>query len=495
MENGMIRKYISKFENLQPTAKAAICFTLCNLFLKGINLMTTPVFTRMISDYEYGTLSLFMSYEQFLLIFATWEISLGAYQKGIFQYKENLKLFTSSTLLLTNLITAVLFLLLFVFRKTFYSFTGMDTQILLLLFLFLLMQPAYSSFMIRKQTEYEYKPVILITTIYTLLNVLIPMIALVILGRTAKIKFCATLISSICVFIWIYWSGFKNYWSLRKYTAKVREQWKFIISFQLPLVLHSLSYLVLGQADRVMIGKMVGNAQAGFYSIAYTLASIISIIQNSLNQVFIPWCYRKMDEKAYKEIGKNTNYLLIGMGVLALGTILIAPELMKILFTKDYYEAVWSIPPITVGVYFVFLYSVFVNIESYFAKTTYIMYVSITCGILNVVLNFLFIDVFGYIVCGYTTMISYIVFAIGHYYFMRKVCRDKIPGVSIFDMKGIVLISVCVMICAVLVILLYPYWMIRYGILLIMAVVLFIYRKPILEFAAKTLKRDSESHK
>ena len=26
---------------------------------------------------------------------------------------------------------------------------------------------------------------------------------------------------------------------------------------------------------------------------------IISIIQNSINQVLIPWCYRKMDEKSY----------------------------------------------------------------------------------------------------------------------------------------------------------------------------------------------------
>lgn len=489
MENTMMKQYISKFNKLQPTAKAAICFTVCNLFLKGINLLTTPVFTRMMSDYEYGTLSLFMSYEQFFLIIATWEISLGAYQKGIFKYKENLEFFTSSTQLFTNLITAAVFVILVIFRKTVYSFTGMDTQVLLLLFLFLIMQPAYSSFMIRKQARYEYKPVIIITTVYTVLNVIVPIIALILFGRTAKIKFAAGLIASLCVFVYFYWYNFKHYWRLRDNIRQVKEQWKFIFSFQLPLVLHSLSYLVLGQADRVMIGKMVGNAQAGFYSIAYTLASIISIIQNSVNQVLIPWCYRKMDEKAYKEIRKNTNYLLIGMGVLALGTILIAPELMKILFTADYYEAVWSIPPVTVGVYFVFLYSVFVNIESYFAKTTYIMYVSITCGILNIVLNFLLIDVFGYIVCGYTTMVSYIAFAVGHYFFMRKICRDEIPGVSLFDIKRIILISICVMAAAIMIIFLYPYWMIRYGIILIMAVLVLWYRKPLLNFARSTLKK------
>ena len=485
----MISKYISKFKNLQPTAKAAICFTICNLFLKGINLLTTPIFTRLISDYEYGTLSLFMSYEQFLLIFATWEISLGAYQKGIFKYKENLPFFTSSVQMFSNIITVGLFLILFVFKDTVYSFTGMDIEVLFFVFLFLMMQPAYQSFIIRKQASYDYWPVIFITTIYTFLNVIVPIVALNIFERTAKVKFCTSMIASVGVFLCFYLSNFKNYWKLVKNIQKVKEQWKFICSFQLPLVLHSLSFLVLGQADRVMIGKMVGNAQAGFYSIAYTLASIISIIQNSINQVLVPWCYRKMDEKAYPEIKKNTNYLLIGMGAIALGTILIAPELMKILYTEDYYEAVWSISPITVGVYFVFLYSVFVNIESYFSKTTYIMYVSVTCGILNVILNYLLIDVFGYVVCGYTTMVSYVAFAVGHYYFMRKVCKHEIPGVILFDLKKIILISIVVVALAIIIIFLYPYWMIRYGIILCALIVILCKRKMIMEFVSNTIGR------
>ena len=487
----MIKNYISKFKQLQPTAKAAICFTICNLFLKGINLLTTPVFTRLISDYEYGTLSIFMSYEQFLLIFATWEISLGAYQKGIFKYKDNLPFFTSSMQIFSNLLTITLFVLLFVFKKTVYSFTGMDTDVLMVVFLFLMMQPAYNSFIIRKQANYEYWPVITITTIYTLLNLIVPIVALILFGRTAKIKFCATMIASMSVCVSFYCVNLKGYWKLKGNIRKLKEQWKFICSFQMPLVLHSLSFLVLGQADRVMIGKMVGNAQAGFYSIAYTLASIISIIQNSINQVLVPWCYRKMDEKAYSEIKKNTNYLLIGIGAIALGTILVAPELMKILYTKEYYEAVWSIPPVTAGVYFVFLYSVFVNIESYFSKTTYIMYVSIACGILNVILNFLLIGVFGYIVCGYTTMVSYIAFAIGHYYFMKKVCKHEIPGVEVFDVKKIVLISGAVVVAAILITLIYPYWMIRYGILSIMVSVGIIYRKKLIAFSRTVFSKNN----
>ena len=483
----MIKKSLSTFKNLPPTAKAAICFTICNLFLKGVNMLTTPMFTRLLPEYEYGTLSLFMSYEQCFLIFATWEIALGAYQKGIFKYKNNLEFFSSSTQLITNLITIAVFTIVFAFKDLVYQFTGMDTDILILLFIFLMMQPAYSSFLIRKQANYDYVPVMIVTTLYTFLNLIVPVICILLFGRTAKIKFASTLIASIGLFLYFYWGDFKNYRKLKTDIRGLLEQWKFIIKFQLPLLPHTLSYLVLGQADRVMIGKMVGNVQAGIYSVAYTLASVIIIIQSSINQVLVPWCYRKMDEKSYDEVRKNTNYLLIGMGALALGTILVAPEIMKILFTKEYYDAVWVIPPVTVGVYFIFVYSVFVNIETYYSKTTYIMYVSVACGILNILLNYLLIDVFGYMVCGYTTMISYIVFAVGHYYFVNKICKKEIPRISLFDVKKIIFISITVICLAGGIILLYPYWPVRYGIILIILLIAFLFRNQLIKFIRSML--------
>ena len=104
-------------------------------------------------------------------------------------------------------------------------------------------------------------------------------------------------------------------------------------------MLHSLSLLVLGQADRLMIGHMVGKSQAAFYGIAYiqgtahegyihnvfcflkicfnagenrikkykvafygiayNLASAIAIFQSSLEVVMVPWRYRKLEGGYY----------------------------------------------------------------------------------------------------------------------------------------------------------------------------------------------------
>ena len=79
-----------RYIDMAAPAKAALWFTMCNFLLKGISFITVPMFTRLLPSEEYGKLSVFTSYEQVILILATWEIQLGAYQKGIFKYTEDI---------------------------------------------------------------------------------------------------------------------------------------------------------------------------------------------------------------------------------------------------------------------------------------------------------------------------------------------------------------------------------------------------------------------
>lgn len=461
-----MKKLLEKYKELKLPVKASIWFTLCNLMLKGVSLITVPLFARLLAPDEYGLLSIYLSYQQVILIFATWELPLGAYQKGIFRYKKDIPFFTASIQLLANLITSALFVILVVFREYFKAITGMTDIILVCLFIYLLLQPAYNNWLELKRSQFEYKAAVTVTILYTLLSAIIPLIAVRFWKATAEVQYVFTLLSAIAVFCPFYISSCKYIWVINQ-ASKLKEQWKYAVHFQLPLVLHSLSYLILGQADRIMIGSMVGNAQAAYYSVAYNLATMVSIFQNSINQVMIPWRYKKMEEKAYDEIRKNANYLLLGLAGLIILFVLIAPEAIKILFTKDYYEAIWSIPPVAVSMYFVFLYSIFVNIETYFEQTKYVMYVSITCALTNIVLNYFGIILFGYVACGYTTLICYILFAIGHYYFMNKISKKNIPGVKLFDVKAIIAISAGLLGAGIVTTLLYEMMVVRYALMIL----------------------------
>ena len=475
----MLKKLYKQYLCLSAPAKAAIWFTVCNFVLKGISFITVPLFAEILPSEEYGQLSVFVSYEQVILILGTWEIQHGAYQKGLFKYNNEIGLFTSSTQALVNLLTIGFFILILIFNKFVVGFTNMNSWILMLLFIYMIFQPSYTCWLTRCRTEYKYKKAVTVTIAYALVNVIVPLVAILSFQKTANYKFGATLIGS-AIFCFFFYIGNANYKNFIGKTERIKAYWKFLIVFEGPIVLHSLSYLVLNQADRVMISKMVGNSEAAFYSVAYSLAVVINVLQSSINQSLLPWRYQMLEQRKYDKIRSVTNSLLIVFAIAILMYILVAPELVRFLFNENYWEAIWCIPPVASSIFFMFLYTIFVNIESYYEQTKYIMYVSVTCGLINIVLNYICIKIFGYVACGYTTLVSYILFSLGHFYFMKKILQQKNIEENVVNPKTVFIIGASVVIISILLTLLYNYILARYMILIVTIIIVFLNRHRII---------------
>lgn len=481
---------VKKYKLMSLPIKASMWFTVCNFILKAISFITVPLFARYLSTEEYGISSIFASYQQIFLIFATLELSLGAYQRGILKFKDDIKLFTSSLQLLSSFITAILFIVVLLFNDFFIKLTEMNISILSVMFVYFLVQPAYNCWINKKRFNYDYKPVVISTILFSFLSTVISLIAVIYIKQTAIIRIMSMLTVQIlfCLPFYLNSMNFKQMYLSR---FKIKKYWIYMLSFQLPLVIHSLSFLVLAQSDRIMIGRLIGNSEAALYSVAYSLSNVAIIFQTSINQVLKPWRYQKMELKEYSALRNITNLLLILFGILILMFILVAPEVMKLLFNDSYYEAVWTIPPVTVSIFFMFLYNIFTDIESYFSKTKYIMYASLICAIFNIVLNYIGINFWGYISCGYTTLISYILFAILHYYFMNKVCRLQGVNNSIFNKKFIVIISIILVFLMVIFTCTYNNMLLRYFIFFILLLVCIMKRTQIIRTFKILIKEKS----
>lgn len=476
-----IQKAINSYRTMPVPAKAAIWFTGCNICIKGIGTISVPLFTWLLPEAEYGKLSLYMSYEKLILILATWELTLGAYQKGLFKFADNETLFTESTQCLCNLLTLGLFCLIFLFRDSITKLTEMTAEVLTVLFLYTLVQPAYSSWNTRMCKYFKYKSAVIVTLVYSVLNVVVPIATLYIFTHTAEVKFVTTLICSAAICTVFYVPNLRIAHMLKN-RRQVLEYWKYLICFGAPLILHSLSYLLLTQSDRVMIGKMTGYEETAYYSVACSIASIITLFTTSVSQSLSPWIYQELEEHKYKDIRRIANYLLCGLALLIVCVALFVPEVIKLLFKENYYESIWCIPPIISSTFFMCLYSLFVNVETYFEKTKYVMYVSVFCAILNIILNYLGILKFGYIACGYTTLFSYIMFALGHFYFMRKIVKANIDGEAVFDKRVIILLGTAILVMCCLILLLYKFIVVRYGVIAIIFLLSFYFRRNIAKF-------------
>ena len=170
--------------------------------------------------------------------------------------------------------------------------------------------------------------------------------------------------------------------------------------------------MIFNQSDRLMIDVLDGRDKAGISGVAYSLGLVLNFVINSINNSFVPWTYKKIRDGKEKEIKNVANGITVLIAVMLLVLILVTPEIMRFIASPEYYEAIWVVPPIVASLFFLFLSQLSINIEFYFGKNTLLVKGSILSAVINIVLNYIFIQWFGYMAAGYTTLVSYIIFCI-----------------------------------------------------------------------------------
>ena len=63
--------------------------------------------------------------------------------------------------------------------------------------------------------------------------------------------------------------------------------------------------------------------------------------------------------------------------------------------------------------------------QFYYEKTQFLMAASMAAAGANVVLNFIFIRLFGYIAAGYTTLACYMLYSVGHYIVSKRILVNE----------------------------------------------------------------------
>ena len=471
----IIKKALKKYNSIPLPAKAALWFVFCSVLQKSIAMLTMPIFTRIMTKEQMGQFNVYNSWLQILTMITTFRLNYAVFNKGMSKYKENRDAYTSTMQSTTFLITSVFFVIYLIFREPINRFIELPTFIMVAIFMELLISPAIDFWTIRKRYEYIYRPVVIRTLLMSVLNAGLGVAAVLISDEKgyARILSCVIVNIGFGLMLFIY--------NARKAkTLFVPEYAKFALLFNIPLFLHYLSQYVLDSFDRIMIQKMVGLEAIALYGVAYNAGMLMKIFTQSLNNALVPWQYDKLEKKEHKQLDDTTFLVFILMGVLTLLFSAFAPELMMILAGSKYQEAVYVIPPVAVGMFFSFAYSTFANVEFFYNQTQFTMYISMGGALLNIGLNYLFINIFGYIAAAYTTLFCFAVFAISHYFYMTHSVKKSIGVTRIFRTGRMMLLFLAIVALGLLVVFLYNYPIIRYVLIAAVMIVVLIKRKMII---------------
>lgn len=392
------------------------------LFNQGISFLTVPIFTRLLSVDDYGMVS---TYNSMVSIFSI-VISCAVYmaiRSAFVDFEMEINDFLATMTSFT-----VLNGLAFMVGGAFFSVIFNMQNLCLVIVLCMVhscgaaLVQNYSMYLMMK---YKYKERTAILILPNLIAVIISLVIIVFvlksdlyLGRIVPTSIVQGLFG-IIIAILIY---------RKSHVIFEKKYLKYALSLSLPLVFHGLALNILSQSDRLMITWLKDASETGIYSLVYNLGMIATVIVSALDGVWVPWFTGKLKQGKVDSINDRAKVYIEIMTVAMIALILVAPEIVKIMADERYWVGISIVPPIVLANYLIFGYTMYVNVEHFYKKTTYITFNTLIAAAFNIVANLIFIPQFGYIAAAYTTLCSYLIAFTLHTRYAKKMNHDLYPN-------------------------------------------------------------------
>ena len=478
-----MKSFFEKYDKLPKQIKASFWFLVCSFMQKGVSAISTPIFTRLLSPEEYGRFDSLLSWQAILCVLFTLNLYYGVYTSGLVKFKEKKNEFISAFEGLTSLLVFSGLVLYLIVHIPFNAFAKATTFQMVCLIMQMWTTAIFCFWASEQRVEYNYKQLVIVTIIASILKPTVGIVLILNTSQRVSARIFGLFIVELLCYGWMFIAQVRKCPKLYS-----KFFWKYALRFSIPLVPHYMALNVLSGSDKIMIQHMISDEKAGIYSLAVSVSLIMNLFSTALTQTTGPWAYEKIKTRNEKDIAQIIHLGAIFIAAVNLALIVFAPEAVRIFAPPKYAEAIWTVPPVAMGVYFYFLYNVFSFYEFYFEKTHYIAIASTASALLNIVLNYIFIGIFGYIAAAFTTLICYAFYAAFHYVVMAKVADEYLDGNRLASLKTISIISIVFMLVGFGISGLYNYPVLRYSLIVIVMILGIVYRKKVRVYVDKLLQ-------
>lgn len=422
-------EYMNAIENNvgdRLALKSGVLYLFAELITRGISFLATPVFTRLLPKEVFADARIFESWTYLLAPV----ISLSMYQsiaRAKLDYNDEFPKYLSSVLTLLVLLTVVILGIgVFVWPLA-ARLLGFEWPLLLLMLMYSLSYNGLQCVQIYERQVMNYRANVVLTVLAVVPGVVISVVCVALLGNTMTAEellnlrlfsfFMPTTLIGIVVMIWACRRG-REFVSVSK--------WRYAIRYSVPMMATAISSQVFFQSATIVVRNMVGASEAALVAIAMTVGYIMDILVHAIDNAWRPWMYEKMQAGKTDDVRRLWRVLLMGVVLIVWCLTMAAPELILLLGGKDYMNAVRLICPILCGSLANFLLIEYTAVEQYYKKTRISGLTSLIAAAIDIVLNILFVKLFGYVSVVYTTAAAYLLACIIHYVLIRGFEKDNV---------------------------------------------------------------------
>ncbi len=411
---------------LNRGAVASLWSIASTVLCRGLGFLFTPIFTRVLSPEEYGIYPLYVSLMGVFTVIITLEASGGAIYRALARLDTKERDGFLSSLLGAELILTLIFTLIYLlFRERINALTSLGTSLTLVLFLQIFLNMAEGIYFASKRYAGDYRTVAIINIAR---GATVPLLSLLMirLGFSGEGRIFAPLITSFLISLPTVIGIIK-----RGRTLFSRSVWRYISRMLLPMLPHYLATSLIAGCDKIIIARLLSDADVGKYSAVYSIGFTLSLVTGGLMLVLTPWLMRKLKEGRGGQISEVCTAAVKLIVFATLIFLSVLPEVLRIVATREYYESGGVAYLASLSVVFSFLSSFFGSILLYYEKPLLITKNSLICAALTILLTIAAIRSSGYIGASLVSLFSYLLLfvenAVSVY---RKTPQKKILNVK-----------------------------------------------------------------
>lgn len=224
-----------------------------------------------------------------------------------------------------------------------------------------------------------------------------------------------------------------RYFTFKYFSRKVFR--KFMI-YSLPLVGVNITMSILNLSDRYVITPILGTEQMGIYHANYTISStvfnliLVAVMRGVYPSILKNWRQNNREQTEYFLSQAVRYYLLVSMPALT-GLSVLSAAVSKLFLDEAYFEHGFVIIWVAAGMFLYGLAEYSNKAWELTSNTKPLFYNTVISAVLNVLLNVVFVRIYGYRAAAVNTALAYLVYLTLSLTRSRKIMKITFHPLSI----------------------------------------------------------------
>lgn len=365
-----------------------------------VSFILLPMYTRVLSESEYGTFDFISTTALFLIPFITLLMEEAMFRFLIDADTDEKKRSIITQSIIYVMITTVIFSVLafIILNLTKYELTNYLIMYVIVSILNSLAQTLLRG--LSRIREYS-----LFGFLTSLLNLVLNILLVLVLGLGVKGLLIAYIISNLVSAIIIFIrTNLKQYISFQYLNVDIM---KSMIKYSYPLVPNSISWVIINLSDRLVITSFLGTAANGIYAVSNKFPNLINTIYG-----FFYTAWKEEAARAIKDTKCNEYYYSIYnqlkrfLFAVSVGLISVLPFMFHIFINEKFEDAYIYIPILVISIFFSNISGFYGGIFSAQKDTKIMGTTTIISAIVNIAINLSFVKYIGIHAAVLSTFIS-----------------------------------------------------------------------------------------